>query len=280
MVAILLALLTVPCRSSVEIRTDSIAAILSIEKGLKMNKIRFWLKCKNSGLLTTIVELIKTKELNTRFIKIKGHSGDIFNELADLKAKEGGKSTQYLTPEPLYTQDHKIRYTWEGELVEKPIRSFVKMIGRVLIKAEWTFLHNMHDETHQEKKYTQSWVILRNIMRSGTKQRNYTFKSNTLQLFEIKCLNNMLPVLEKLNQRRPETYKTNKCVICKKKKENVEHLVSCKRSLNLLRTLEEQVVEVTLHELKKVESLKKFKEEVIIMLGKGSQVDEMRRRER
>ena len=90
----------------------------------------------------------------------------------------------------------------------------------------------------------------------------------------------MLPVLEKLNQRRPETYKTNKCVICKKKKENVKHLVSCERSLNLLRTLEEQVVEATLHELKNIESLEKIKEEILIMLEKGSQVDEMRRRER
>src|ERR1700752_3247731 len=122
--------------------------------------------------------------------------------------------------------------------------------------------------------------MLRNIIRSGSKQRNYTFKSNTLQLFEIKCLNNMLSVLEKLNQRRPETYKTNICVICKKKKENVEHLVSCERSLNLLCTLEEQVVEATLRELKNIESLEEIKEEILIMLGKGSQVDEMRRRER
>ena len=90
----------------------------------------------------------------------------------------------------------------------------------------------------------------------------------------------MLPVLKKLNQRRPETYKTDKCVICKKKKKNVEHLVSCERSLNLLCTLEEQVVKATLYELKNVESLEEIKEEVLIMLGKGFQVDEMRRRER
>ena len=230
--------------------------------------------------MTTIVEVIKTKKLNTHFIKIKGHSGDIFNNLADLKAKEGSKSTKYLNPEALYMKGHKIRYTWEGKLVEKPIRSFVKMVRRVLLKAEWTFLHNKHDKTHQERKSTQSWSMLHNILRGGTKQRNHTFKSNALQLFETKCINNMLPVFEKLNWRRPETYKTDKCVICKKEKENVEHLVSCETSLNLLRDLEEQVVEATLLELKKVESMETTKEEVLIMLGKGSQDKESRRRER
>ena len=90
----------------------------------------------------------------------------------------------------------------------------------------------------------------------------------------------MLPVFEKLNQRRPETYKTDKCIVCKKKKENVEHLVSCEVSLNLLWSIEEQLVESILAYLDLKESLEESKEEVLRMLEKGTQADEMRKRER
>ena len=72
MVAILIALLTTPEKSSVEIRTDSRAAIMAITRGLEIHKIRPWLKTKNSGLVATIVEVIRTKELRVHLSKIKG----------------------------------------------------------------------------------------------------------------------------------------------------------------------------------------------------------------
>ena len=148
LVAILFALLITPTKRKIEIRTDSKAAILAIKRGLEINKIRHWLKVKNVSLVATIVEVIKTKELNVFFTKIKGHSGDIFNDLADLKAKEGAKSTEHFIPRTICTKKHKYKYIWEGELVEKPICSFIKLLGKVLIKAEWTFLHNTYNETH------------------------------------------------------------------------------------------------------------------------------------
>ena len=57
-------------------------------------------------------------------------------------------------------------------------------------------------------------------------------------------------------------------------------MVSCEVSLNLLQSIEEQLVESTLANLDLKESLEESKEEVLRMLGKSTQADEMRRRER
>ena len=141
-------------------------------------------------------------------------------------------------------------------------------------------MHNVHNVTHQERKSLQCWPVFYELLKEGTKQQNHTFKSNTAQLFELKCINNILPVLEKLNQRKPEIYKTSKCILCKKKTENVEHLVSCDLSIELVRNIEEQVVEATLNQTKVVEDYDKKKELILTMIGKGSIAEELRRRER
>ena len=45
-----------------------------------------------------IVETIKTKKLKIQLTKIKGLSGDFYNDLADAKAKEDANSTKHFIP--------------------------------------------------------------------------------------------------------------------------------------------------------------------------------------
>ena len=280
LVAILIAILVTPGEKEVEIRTDSKAAILAIKKGLATDKARKWLKIKNNGLIASIAEIVKTKQLLLHLTKVKGHSGDFYNDLADLRAKEGATLTERLNPITLSTKEYRVKFKWENEVIEKPIRSFTKLVGKVLNRVEWSDMHNVHNVTHQERKSLQCWPVFYELLKEGTKQQNHTFKSNTAQLFELKCINNILPVLEKLNQRKPEIYKTSKCILCKKKTENVEHLVSCDLSIELVRNIEEQVVEATLNQTKVVEDYDKKKELILTMIGKGSLAEELRRRER
>ena len=131
LVAILVALLITPNKREVKIKTDSKVAILAIERGLKTDKARQWLRIKNSGLVATIVETIKTKKLKLQLTKIKGHSGDFYNDLADVKAKEGANSTELFIPMAVCSKEFKLRYKWENESIKKPIRSFVKMVGKL-----------------------------------------------------------------------------------------------------------------------------------------------------
>src|SRR6266542_3281350 len=86
--AIFMALLTAPIRSNVKIFTDSATAIQLISKGQKGLSTRKWLKTPNSLWIMNIIALIKEKGLTLEMVKVKGHSGDVLNDLADELAKE------------------------------------------------------------------------------------------------------------------------------------------------------------------------------------------------
>ncbi len=89
LVAIFMALITAPLRSRVKISTDNIAAIQSIDKGLKGLSTKKWLKTPNSLWVMNIVALVKEKGLMLEMVKVKEHSGDTLNDLADELVKEG-----------------------------------------------------------------------------------------------------------------------------------------------------------------------------------------------
>ena len=88
--AIFMALLTAPLHSRVHIFTDSAAAIQVITKCRKGLSTRKWLKTPNSLWVMNIIAMVKEKDLTLELVKVKGHSGDVLNDLADELAKEGG----------------------------------------------------------------------------------------------------------------------------------------------------------------------------------------------
>ncbi|RHZ70937.1 hypothetical protein Glove_264g30 [Diversispora epigaea] len=82
LMAILTCLLVMPDGSTVNIYTDSMCALQNINK-LKKNYKKIWQKCKNPVILQIISEIIKEKTLKITCYKVKAHSGDKFNEIAD-----------------------------------------------------------------------------------------------------------------------------------------------------------------------------------------------------
>src|SRR5437762_13727853 len=51
---------------------------------------RQWLKTTNVLWISKIVAIISEKFLKVSYIKVKGHSDNLYNDLADALAKEGG----------------------------------------------------------------------------------------------------------------------------------------------------------------------------------------------
>ncbi|POG77735.1 ribonuclease H-like domain-containing protein [Rhizophagus irregularis DAOM 181602=DAOM 197198] len=89
--AILTALITCPPKCNVTIHTDSQAAIDAFHKSKNLHSIspRRFNKINNNILWSTIHQIINTLSLNVKFIKVKAHSGDPFNDIADALAKVG-----------------------------------------------------------------------------------------------------------------------------------------------------------------------------------------------
>ncbi|PKY31494.1 hypothetical protein RhiirB3_449119 [Rhizophagus irregularis] len=89
--AIHTALITCPPKCNVTIHTDSQAAIDAFHKSKNLHSIspRRFNKINNNILWSTIHQIINTLSLNVKFIKVKVHSGDLFNDIADALAKVG-----------------------------------------------------------------------------------------------------------------------------------------------------------------------------------------------
>ena len=89
LLAIWYMLLIAPKRRKVKIYTDSAAAIASLAKTKKIKTSKNWIKEKNADLKRSIKELCNLKKIELDLIKVKGHSGNRWNDRADSLAKEG-----------------------------------------------------------------------------------------------------------------------------------------------------------------------------------------------
>ena len=90
LIAIWTAVLATPSHyNTINIYTDFQVAIDGISNGLKSNgMIRQYLKTPNSMLIEQIIQTATTKGQSLNFTKVKGHSGNFFNDIANDIAKQ------------------------------------------------------------------------------------------------------------------------------------------------------------------------------------------------
>ena len=94
LIAIWTAILAIPIWiTTINIFTDSQAAIDSINKAkTSLWNVRQYTKTPNSMIIEQILRLTRTKIQSLNLIKVKGHSGDLFNNLADDIAKQAASA--------------------------------------------------------------------------------------------------------------------------------------------------------------------------------------------
>ena len=74
--------------SHINIYTDSQAAIDGITNGRKSTwSIRQYSKTPNAAIIEQIIKTTATKGQDLQLIKVKGHSGNVYNDIADNIAK-------------------------------------------------------------------------------------------------------------------------------------------------------------------------------------------------
>jgi ribonuclease HI len=96
LVAIWAAILTIPRERQIEIYTDSNAAIRNISRGLEQVCKDKILKKKNTIWIMKIRELIRTKNIQRKLVKVKSYSKDRWNDKADSLAKKGATSKKII----------------------------------------------------------------------------------------------------------------------------------------------------------------------------------------
>ena len=216
--------------------------IYVITNCLRNEKTRDWLKTKNNNILQAIKKVCRSKLVQLRFTKIKSHSGDIYNDLADTLAKEESYEAHSTTLNNISSSSIKYIPEWKNLNLETPLRAFIKKIVQTMYKADWTWLRKKNDEEHQTRVQKQNWKAFKGILESCCKQFQNS-EANHVRLFKIKCIENLLPTVEILNSRKPQLYKNSLYKRCAKEKETISHLITCEKTNIVFRKIEKEVWE-------------------------------------
>ncbi|GBC02172.1 hypothetical protein RclHR1_00450007 [Rhizophagus clarus] len=197
MYAILLMIIVSPANCDVDIYTDSQNSINSIQQLLTTSNlsIRDIFKLPNNILiLNNILFLIRSKNINIRFKKVKAHKDDPFNNYIDQECKKAHQGQTFLIINKLFFDNiHFISQKWGNIPVEKKLRKFV------------TYSSNIHN-------YLSFLHLLQNL--------------NTVITW-IGIQPEQLAVLEKTKQQYYEVYEDSDCILCSEQKETFAHLWLC-----------------------------------------------------
>ncbi|PKK63163.1 hypothetical protein RhiirC2_789305 [Rhizophagus irregularis] len=237
LLAIITALIVCPPSSTITIHTDSNNCINTYNKlsSPKLTARRFQ-NINNCTLWNTLKYIISTLQLSVSFIKVKAHSGDILNDTADILAKEGSRSTEYITFNIQHIKNQRCHLTFhDGTVIDRNIRKSIKRI----INFQYFERHLKHQNIHRIKDYalnnlidwefSQIWFKYNSLSKPTSEQYSKHVS------WRIKSSSNNLPTLDILNRNYPDLLNNHEtCFLCLTEKESNDHLWNCPRVLSLI----------------------------------------------
>jgi hypothetical protein len=195
------------------------------------------------------MDCCKAKNLNLILHKIKGHSGNEGNDLADSYAKKGIEVTSSLqVPETTY-MNFMFVPKWKDQIIDSSLRAFVNITTAAIYETEWSELGKMLELINQEQKYTSHeklfWNNTWQVLKKRQGKRCISLKKSKALIFRIKCINNILPTKDICFQRKPKLYKDQKCIACYKANESLYHIAECEVYQGIWKKLEEEALQLT-----------------------------------
>jgi hypothetical protein len=193
--AIMTALLTCPQNCLVSIYTDSQSSIQLLENKTQYLNTRKKFKIKNFSIISSIQHIIDTLSLKITLHKIKAHSGNGFNDLADNLAKSA--SAEILSINPSSIKLHST-ISFNQQIVDHPLRSFIKIISHSQTINKWRtqpiLAKIIPPNTSINWTYTEFCLSLSNY--SMFTERNSHFYHGSLLSFKYEILHNTLPTIK------------------------------------------------------------------------------------
>ena len=180
----------------------------------------------NYTLWKTIKYIVDQSNLNVTLIKVKGHSGDIYNNIADDLAKSGtqspGISINYLNVPAI-----NCLFQFNNITVESSVRHFVKDIFAATAVSNIIDLHRNDDLKSLTRQAKINWITIWSIFTLDQATYSTSFQQRKLRSFIMKIFLGELPTLSRLEKLRPDLYKNWNCVGCNLTTETADHLWSC-----------------------------------------------------
>ena len=227
LIAVVMVLLVSPPNADIRVYTDSKCTIDHYEYLISTPSFtspRNIFKQNNNIVWAIFCEILETKKIDLKFIKVKAHDGNHFNEMVDSLAKNTHAND---SPSFSFTTDflQSLKYIpkWNNIIIEQHLRHFITNISYNWGFETWLNLH-------RNKKYRQTlidWKLTFEILNSLEKSTETSFAASSKKISKIKFLIEELPTVEHIKKRRPDLYNNWNCPLCKNQPESFEHIWIC-----------------------------------------------------
>ncbi|CAB5365592.1 unnamed protein product [Rhizophagus irregularis] len=175
--------------------------------------------------------VVKENNLDLNLHKVKGHSGNLWNDKVDELAKQASSSTS-ASNIVQFNQGHDgLNFVpMINEVpVEQKLRKFVKNVMNFVNDGQWSQLSCNQDALLDRTK-DYDWDITWNALKQVKHFKCTSSKHNklwALWAFWFKLLNNLLPIDKTLKLRHPNLYKNFICPMYNLVDEMISHITSC-----------------------------------------------------
>jgi len=226
-IAVLTALLVCPKQSNVNIFLDSLSTINTFTKIFKDYRLTHArrLKLPNCWEWVIIEQIITKLELNIVLHKIKGHSNNKQNDLADKLAKEGrSKPTLNINIQTIIP----IGLFYKGYLLDKPICVFWKEYFNAKYFCKFLNLQRNIETKNLTQNNQIDWKYCLNTFNRNIEEKQSTsFTQSNFDAFKTKLMFKELPTIKHLSHKYEDLYSNLNCPTCDREKEDHNHLWKC-----------------------------------------------------
>ncbi|RHZ70433.1 hypothetical protein Glove_271g116 [Diversispora epigaea] len=267
LMAIFTALIVMPKRSKVIIYTDSACAIQNIKIITKqINTRKIWTENNNPVILQMINDIVQERRLKIICHKVKAHSGDKYNEIADSLAKIPG-FIEGITNNIFEGTTISLNYNnitdrsfipiWKFIPIETPVKDTIKEINRLKLMLNFKYQERFKYIMTNTKCREIDWDLTFKTKHPSKITSDITNKEDSnKRSFALKLLCEELPTLSKRYIHKPNLYSSSSCILCEKLvEEDNMHVFMCKRKgqIDPIKNLTNKFKEILIEKIKKEE---------------------------
>jgi hypothetical protein len=186
-------------------------------------------------------------------VKVKGHSGDVMNEMVDDLAKNTSNSRCYFNNRFNYS-NRTVRFfpIFKQIPIEYNLRKFIKTLMNTRVAAEWSMLKTNGHEISID------WNITWNLIHRYKGFNCISVKKHWHLIFIIKLFAKLLPIGTTLIQRKPNIYKDFVCPRCNNnKEEDIYHFIECDANKDLWPIIKNRMQDDVIHIIQKWSNMEK-----------------------
>jgi hypothetical protein len=182
-------------------------------------------KVSNYTLWLTIKYIVDYLNLKVTLVKVKGHSDDVYNNIADHIAKSGTQlpplSINYLKIPPI-----NIVFNFNQITIESSVRYFLKNLFDASNFSAILDLQRNEEIKMLTRQSKVHWKTVWSVFSLNQSSHSTSFHQRKIRSFITKTFMNELPTLSRLEILRPDLYKNWYCVGCNIATETADHIWS------------------------------------------------------